>query len=264
MAEPPRESIGEEYILEKIRLGIPLIDQLLPEGVFRRSLMVMAGDSGVGKSFIAGLMAWSFASRGEPVFYIALDDDPLTVASSLQAKGYDVWRLIREKRIVFVDGYGARYGVEPEPFVEESLRDIDPWTILNTVNRLVDSRKLRCRGLLVVDSLNPLLQKYEVSNVFDFVNAIRASTVKKKGVFTVMTIHTASQFYTEVAASLEYMVDVLVWMQHMEAAIEQGYPVKELLVKKARGVAATASWTPYMITNEGLVGVKLKTRRAKS
>ncbi len=253
----------EQPVLERIRLGVPLLDDLLPQGVFRRSLMVMAGDSGVGKSFIAGLIAWSFARRGEPVAYIALDDDPLTVASSLYTKGYNVWELVETGRLILVDGYGARYGVEPEEFVAEAVRELEPSSLLAAINRIVDSRLGRCRGLIVIDSLNPLLQKYEVSIVLDFVNAARASIVKKKGVFTVMTIHTATQFYTEVAASLEYMVDVLVWMQHMEAAIEQGYPVKQLLVKKARGVQAIASWTPYMITGEGLVGVTLKTR-AKS
>ena len=247
-----------EEVFERIKLGIPLLDELLPKGVFRRSLILLAGDSGVGKSFVAGLLAWSFARRGEKVIYVSLDDDPLTIISGLELKGYDAWSLVDSKKILFVDGYGARYGVEPEEFVSEAIRELEPWGLLAALRRLVDQSGLECSGLLVIDSINPLLEKYEASNVFDFVNAVRASIVKKKGVVTVMTLHTATQLYTEIAASLEYVVDVLVWMQHMEAAIEQGYPVKQLLVKKARGVPAIASWTPYMITDEGIVGVKVK------
>jgi len=248
-------------VSERIRLGIPLLDRLLPKGVFRHSFLLLAGDSGVGKSYIAGLIAANFAKRGEKVVYLALDDEPSAIVSGLELRGCNAREYIRRNQMIFIDGYGARYGIESAEFVAESVRELEPWNLLALLRRIVDSQGLRSSGVIIIDSINPLLERYEASNVFDFVNAVRADIVKRKGVFTVTTLHTATQYYAEVAATLEYMVDILIWMQHMETALEQGYPVKQLLVKKAKGVPALAGWTPYMITDEGLVEVKVKVKQ---
>ncbi|MET1101346.1 MAG: RAD55 family ATPase [Pyrodictiaceae archaeon] len=255
---------GAGRVLARVKLGIPILDDLLPEGILRRSMVVIAGDGGVGKSFFVTLIAASFLERGEKVIYVALDDDPITIVSALESSRMNAMELVRGEELILVDGYGPRYGVEPESFVKAALQDIDPDRILSTVSRISDEHGMRCSGLLVLDSLNPLLARYEATRVLDFVNALRAHMAKKRGVLSIATLHTPTQFYSEVAANLEYMVDVFVWMQHYREAVAQGYPVKQLLVKKARGVPVQASWIPYMITKEGVIPIKLRRRAGAS
>jgi KaiC/GvpD/RAD55 family RecA-like ATPase len=94
--------------------------------------------------------------------------------------------------------------------------------------------------------------------VLDLVNSIRAYAAKSRGVLTVVTLHTPTQALTELAASLEHMVDAVIWLRHHAEALEAGMPVKELLVKKAKGAPIAAGWTRFIITDRGLVRVEVK------
>ena len=67
--------MGRQYI----KLGIPLLDELLPKGILRKSLVIIAGEGGAGKSYIVQSIATNFLSNGEKVVYIAMDDDLSTI-----------------------------------------------------------------------------------------------------------------------------------------------------------------------------------------
>ncbi len=241
-----------------VKFDIPILDHVLPKGVLRRSAIVVAGGGGTGKSALVSLIASKFAERGEPVVYVTLDDDPMTVAESFMAKGHEINRLLSEKLLLIVDGYSSRYGIEPDIRVEEELPTLDLTALQTAVRRVVDRYKLRCKGLVVIDSLNALLARFEASMVFDLVNALRASIVKNRGITTIFTIHTPTQVFTEIAASLEYMVDVMIWLRYHAEALEAGLPVRELLVKKAKGVPVVGGWVRYIIGEGGFIEVAVK------
>ncbi len=232
---------------------------MLPRGIPRRSFILLAGGGGTGKSVLTSLIAWHFAREGEPVIYVALDDDPLTVLEGLSVKGYDASDLLERRLLTFIDGYSSRYGIEPGLNVEERLATLDPTAIQLAVRRSIERRGLKCKGLLVIDSLNALLLKFEPTMVMDFVNAVRAYASKLQGVVTVATLHTSTQLYAELASSLEHMVDVVIWLKYHAEALEAGYPVREILVKKAKGAPVTAGWLKFIITDKGVVEVETRT-----
>jgi KaiC/GvpD/RAD55 family RecA-like ATPase len=241
-----------------VRLGVSVLDKVLPRGVPRRSVLLLAGSGGTGKSALTSLISWSFTSRGEKVIYVALDDDPLTVVEGLSFKGLNAHRLVDEEKLLIVDAYSSRYGIEPDIRVEESLTTLDLTVLLTTIRRVVERKGLTCTGLVVLDSLNALLLRFEASMVLDFVNALRASIAKRHGVLTVLTLHTPTQLLMEIASSLEYMVDVVVWLRYHAEALEAGYAVRELLVKKAKGVPVIAGWVKFIITDEGVVEAEVR------
>jgi len=244
----------------RISLGVSLLDKLLPHGLPRRSFVLFAGEGGAGKSLIVQLIASSMLRRGEKVVYVCLDDDPESVVESMESRGIDARSYADEGKLVFVDGYGARYGLESEDYVAEKLSSLDTHAAVATIQRLVDANSLRNSGLVVIDSLNPFLLRYEPTVVYDFVNMLRVSLAKRRSVPTLATLHTPSQLYAEIAAILEHMVDVFAVVRYHSEALEAGVAVREILVKKAKGAPISQGWTSFVITDEGLVEARVRVK----
>ncbi len=243
-----------------ISLGVPLLDKLLPKGIWRNSFVLIAGEGGTGKTYILQQIAASILQRGEPVIYLALDDDPADIIASLELRGIELKRFLEEGRLVFIDGYGGRYGYETEAPVAERLRSLDIHAAVSTITRVLDSNKVSNKGAIILDSLNPFFQWHDTNMVYDFVNMLRILVAKKRNIPVFATLHTPTQLYADIAATMEYMVDVFIVTRYHAAAMEAGYSVKEILVKKARGVPVAYGWVPFMITDKGLEEVRIRVR----
>ena len=131
------------------------------------------------------------------------------------------------------------------------------------MTRLIDNYVEYGEGLLVIDSLNPFFLSLEPTVVYDFyrlVDSIRANISKKRGILTIATIHTAHEAAEQVATMIEHTADVFIITRYHEEAIEAGYAVKQILVKKAKGVPIKYGWINYVITDEGLVQAEVKVK----
>ncbi len=241
-----------------IKLGLPILDKLLPKGILRKSLILLAGDSGTGKSLITQLITISFLERGEPVIYVALDDDPDDIVTSMKSRNPKVEEYVGSNKLILVDAYASRFGLEVSELARERITSLDPHGFASIIQRIADSYGLRDRGIVVVDSLNPFLAKYEPTMVYDLVTMLRISLAKKRGIATLATLHTPTQLYAEIAANMEYMVDVMILLRYHTEALEAGYAVREILVKKAKGVPVTHGWVKFIVSDEGLVEVEVK------
>ncbi len=243
-----------------IKFDIPLLDKLLPKGIWRNSFVLLAGEGGTGKTYILQQVAASLLNRDEPVIYLALDDDPADIIESLEFKGVEARRFINDGKLVFIDGYGGRYGYETEAPIADRLRSLDIHAAISTITRVLDTKGTRGKGAIVLDSLNPFFQWHDANMVYDFVNMLRILIAKKRGMPVFATLHTPTQLYADIAATMEYMVDVFIVTRYHSAAMEAGYSVKEILIKKARGVPVAYGWVPFMITDKGLEEVRIRVR----
>ncbi len=248
---------------EYISLGIRAFDKLLPKGLPRKSLAVLAGEGGTGKSLIVLYSTWSGLQRGDRGAYISLDDDAETIYTAMKSKiGEKVDEYIKSHRLVLVDGYAARYGAALRGSWERMTK-IDPSSLLQGIRSVVERYGLRECGMVVIDSLNPLFLQYEPTVVYDFINAMRATIAKQYNVFVLATLHTPTSLYAEIASMLEYMVDAFIVTRYHPEAFEAGLPVKQIMVKKAKGVPVAYGWLSFMITDEGIVEAKIKYEEQK-
>lgn len=246
-----------------VATGVGLLDKMLPRGIPRRSLVLLVGEGGAGKSLLAQLMLLEWARRGWPTVYVSLDDDAETVYSSLRGRGGPlVEELLAQGRVLLVDGFLPRYGVPVGRW--ERVETLEPGGLLGRLAELAERRGMSGCGLLVLDSLNPLLLRYEPTVVYGFVEGLRARLAKRMGVTTVAVLHTPTQLYADIAATLGHMVDVFIVVRLHGEAVEAGLPVRQLLVKKAKGVPSAPGWVSFIVTDEGLQEVRLRHAPAKS
>jgi KaiC/GvpD/RAD55 family RecA-like ATPase len=251
--------VGEENLCPGCtRLGVLLLDKLLPRGIPRKSFGIIEGEGGAGKSFLVHLIVKYFLENDEEVIYLTLDDDPESLAEALRAHDVDVDNYVKKEKLMIVDGCAARYGVESGKYAYERLTSLEPEKVARTLESIVEDKGIENRGLLVIDSLNPFFIAYEPTMIYDLICRLRSSISKRRKVLTLAILHTTSGVFEEPAQILEFMLDLVVLVGYHVRALEAGAPVRRLLIKKAKGVPVSYGWVSYIITDSGPVEVKVK------
>jgi circadian clock protein KaiC len=81
MAPPPVD------VNRRLSIGIARMDELLGGGLLQRSVTLVSGSAGVGKSTLGVQFVLAGATRDEPGLYIALEEGPAQILSSADALG---------------------------------------------------------------------------------------------------------------------------------------------------------------------------------
>jgi len=246
-------------LVEKIRLGIEPLDFGLPEGIPRSSTVVITGSAGTGKSVFLVHISRNLMERGEKAIYLTLDDSPQAIIELYKSFGWDADGYVSKGLLRIIDGFSfrlKRFRIELKSrgvVREVRLDDLDK--LLYVINDVIDDSGLRNSGILIIDSLNELMFRFELTQVIDFVRSVRAVVSKGKGLIVLITLHTSTESLKELAAHLEYLVDGVIETRIEPELQELGIPVKQLMVKKMRGVPTNPLWIPYVIVNDGIRGV---------
>lgn len=240
---------------EKVKFGLGILDEVLPEGVPRASFIVLAGSGGSGKTLLTLLMAKQFLSRKEPVIYITLDDDPATLVSLLQSLGIDVYSYISERLLVMIDGFSFRIRDRRGKIHVSVVEEVDPMNpeqVLHAVIQLVDKLEIKNKGICVIDSLNEFLTYHTYLKVSEFIKNVRANISKYRGVLTMAILHTSSNKAKNFLASIEHVVDGIVYV---ECELKDNEVVRRITVKRMRGTRYKTGKIEFAVVQDSVVGV---------
>ena len=80
-------------IKEKVKTGIPGLDQMLDGGLLQGRTYVISGTSGSGKTTLAMQFLLEGARNGERVLYMAIDEPPNEVKSNMKSFDWDISRV---------------------------------------------------------------------------------------------------------------------------------------------------------------------------
>ncbi len=243
-----------------VRPSIVPLQVALPWGIPRRSLIVLAGPAGTGKTVLAAHLSKFFMESGEKVIYVTFDDDPKSLVEHFRSFRWDIDTLFGKGLFSIVDGFSFRLGdLSADIGDEYVVRRVTPSDKDGIIYGLYDIAAKRYsmqgEGLIVVDSLNELMFSMDISQVLEFVKTIRAVFAKGLGIMVVTVLHTATELLEELAAHLEYLVDGFIETRLNPTLLEIGIPLKELMVRKMRGTMTNPQWVPYVIVDEGIMGV---------
>jgi len=239
---------------ETVRTGITPIDIGAPEGILRNSFILISGDAGSGKSVVTYYIAKRFIEMREPVIYVALDDDPFAITDSLKLLNIDLSPAAEGGLIRFIDGFSWRLGPmrRIHELVAKEVRTDDPQNIIKALTDLISEMNVSGRGVLIIDSINELTFTLDIRGAVNFVKTVRALTSKARRILAFATLHTTTSDTVELKRSLEYLVDGVIDIGIDPNLQQLGIPVKQLIVKKMKGVPTTPVWIPYVITGDGI------------
>ena len=80
-------------IKEKVKTGVPGLDQMLDGGLLQGRTYVVSGTSGSGKTTLAMQFLLEGARNGERVLYMAIDEPPNEVKSNMKSFDWDISRI---------------------------------------------------------------------------------------------------------------------------------------------------------------------------
>lgn len=126
---------------ERLTSGVPGLDPLLGGGLLQRSLSVVSGSTGVGKTTMGLQFIAAGAAMQEPGIYVSLDDGPEQIARSAEALGLP-WRQACEAGLI-----QSRY-LSPE-----NVRTSQFFSVLGDMIRAQKTRRLVLDGAAYLGKL---------------------------------------------------------------------------------------------------------------
>ncbi len=233
------------------------VDYALPKGFPKRAAVALTGAPGTGKSVIAANIAWNVLRKGGKVTYLNMDDSPDALIELFQNFGWDVDKYVSNGSFKIVDCFSFRLGRLKREFkgVSRTMRLDDLNALLYVLNEEVPPADGNVVSLVVVDSINELMFRFEMIQVLEFIKSLRATVCKGLGATALMILHTSTDVLRELAAHLEYLVDGMIYTRIEPNLMELGIPLKQLLVKKMRGLPTNPLWISYAIVDDGVHAV---------
>ncbi len=198
--------------------GVPGLDALLGGGPLERSVTLVAGSAGIGKSTLALQFIAEGATRGEPGLYLTLEEKPEQILEAAGALGLPLKDAIASGLVEVV--YVAREGLQPSQLL----------------SFLTD--KIRAQGTrrLALDGVNHLGTASIARSVLRRHLFALVSRFKALGVTTVLTLESVSLYSDESITSQRFspLADNLIVLRYLAQPGERKPTVS---VVKTRGSA---------------------------
>jgi KaiC domain protein len=231
-------------VVERIKTGIPGMDNILHGGIPKRNVVLLAGGPGTGKSIFGQQYIWNGLKAGEPAVFVALEEHPVQVRINMTQFGWDVRKYEEEGLFAMVDAFTAGIGeaAKREKYV---VRDPDD------VSLLIDILKQAIKDVgavrVVIDSVSTLyLTKPSLA---------RGTVMQLKRVLS--GLGTTSILVSQVSVTergfggpgVEHAVDGIVRLDLDEI---NGELRRSLIIWKMRGTSHSMRRHPFIITDEGI------------
>jgi len=229
--------------MDRIKTGIPGVDELLGGGFISNSVVIISGSPGIGKSNFAMQFLYNGATVfNEPGVYITVEDVPEKVRDYSLAFNWDLEPLEKENKIAIV-AQPIYSDEKAEKEAEKKRAGKKPETLVETIQRMNAKR-------VVLDSVTlfKYLFKDDMSrrvNILNFVNM-----VKRLGCTTLMVAEQHESTPNIMYADEHFLADgliVLFWLQHKERT------ERCIRVVKIRGSKITSDIRPMEINEKGIV-----------
>ncbi|SFK79750.1 KaiC domain protein, AF_0351 family [Halogranum rubrum] len=225
-----------ESDIERIKIGIDGLDEMILGGVPKRSLLVAIGSAGTGKTTFGLQFLEEALSNDESAVYITLEESQEAILSTAEEKGWPFRQYVDEDRLAVV-------ALDPVEMAN-SLAGIR-----NDLPRLIDEFDA---SRLVLDSVSLLEMMYDSpskrrSEVFDFTRSL-----KDAGVTTMLTSEASEDNpYASRHGIVEYLTDAVFVLKYVRPSDfrETRLAVE---IQKIRDANHSRETKPYEITDEGI------------
>ncbi|MHA1943877.1 MAG: ATPase domain-containing protein [Candidatus Thorarchaeota archaeon] len=149
-----------DHGIERVKTGIPGLDELIEGGFPRGDTILIAGKAGTGKSILATQFIYKGATDyNEPGVFVTLEEPPHLIKRNMIQFGMDLDKLVKEKKISLVDLSPSKE-VTPVTIGEYPSFDLSGLEaiILNHVKKLNAKR-------VVLDTLSILAYKFKSRDI---------------------------------------------------------------------------------------------------
>ena len=224
---------------KRLNTGVPGVDQMIGGGLPEKSVTLISGPPGMGKSNFAMQFIYSGATEfDEPGVYLTVEDTPENVKKYGAAFGWDLEKLERENKVAIVTQtiYG---GLKKDQNASKKPTE--------TLNQAIERIKAK-RIVLDSATLFKYLFPNDVSRRINLLNFI--DQVKNYGCTTLMIAEQHESSMEITYLDEHFLSDGLIllfWSRHRDSH------ERCFRVVKMRGSEIMPDIRPYKITSQGVV-----------
>ncbi len=231
--------------IERVKTGIPGMDEILHGGIPKRNVVLVSGGPGTGKTIFGQQYLWNGLQMGEPGILVALEEHPVQIRLNMQQFGWDVRPYEREGMFAIIDAFTGGIG---EAAKRERYVVRDP----SDVGLLIDVLKEAIRDIgaqrVVIDSVSTLyLTRPSIA---------RSVVMMLKRVLS--GLGTTSLLISQVSVTergfggpgVEHAADGIIRLDLDEI---EGELKRSLIVWKMRGTSHSMRRHPFVITDKGII-----------
>ncbi len=217
---------------DKVKTGIPGLDELIGGGLPKNSVTLLAGTTGTGKTIFSMQFIYEGAHKfGEKGLYISLEEPLENIRENAKVFGWDMEKLEAENKIDLVR-YDPYHVEDFYAILESNIRKI------NAQRVVIDS--ISALGLYVRD---PTELRRVIFNI--------STLLRKLGCTTIITseIHPRQNELSRFGVE-EFIADNVIALYYLKAGSQY---FRTMTVWKMRGTEHSQKLHPYKISSKGAV-----------
>jgi len=231
--------------LERVKTGIPGMDEVLNGGIPKRNVVLLSGGPGTGKSIFGQQFLYSGLLSEEPGVLVVLEEHPVQVRISMSQFGWNVRPYEERGLFAVVDAFTAGIGeaAKRERYV---VRAPDDFTSLIDVLR--DAVKDLKASRVVIDSVTtlyitrPMLARGMVMQLKKVLSGLGCTSI------LVSQVSVTERGFG--GPGVEHAADGIIRLDLDEI---DGTLYRSLIVWKMRGTRHSMKRHPFEITDKGIV-----------
>jgi len=231
--------------LERVKTGIPGMDEVLNGGIPKRNVVLLSGGPGTGKSIFGQQFLYSGLLSEEPGVLVVLEEHPVQVRISMSQFGWNVRPYEERGLFAVVDAFTAGIGeaAKRERYV---VRAPDDFTSLIDVLR--DAVKDLKASRVVIDSVTtlyitrPMLARGMVMQLKKVLSGLGCTSI------LVSQVSVTERGFG--GPGVEHAADGIIRLDLDEIG---GTLYRSLIVWKMRGTRHSMRRHPFEITDKGII-----------
>jgi circadian clock protein KaiC len=198
----------------RLQTGVPGLDPLVGGGVLERSVTLVAGGAGTGKTTLAVQFALAGVAQGHHSLYVSLEEGPAQLAASAKALGLPLERAMKSGKleVVYLTG--------------ELIRPPELFALLTDKVRQQNARRV------IVDAISDLPAGKGMHERLKPLVARLGQQFKRLGATTLLTLEATARTADEAIAGLSPIADNVLVLRYAD---RDGEREPTLTVLKTRG-----------------------------
>ncbi len=235
--------------MELISVGIEGLNKLIGGGIPRRTILLLSGVPGVGKTVFCQQFIYEGLKNGEYGIYLTMDESPEDVKERMKIFGWDVTEYEKKGQLVFIDCYSWRLG---ELSGSKSRFALSSPTDINQLNRIViegqrEVQKFSDKGRVVLDSLSTLVMYAGLEPVFKFTQVFAARAKQQNN--TGLLVLEEGVHDEKLSNALQYTTDGVIEFRMYE---DDSNIKRQLRILRMKFAKHFANWVDFEITDNGI------------
>jgi len=231
--------------LERVKTGIPGMDEILNGGIPKRNVVLLSGGPGTGKTIFGQQFLYHGLTNGQPGVLVALEEHPAQIKLNMGQFGWDVKPYEEEGRFAIVDAFTGGIG---EYAKRERYVVRDPTDVAMLVDVLREAVRDLGAERVVIDSVTSLYLTKPV--------VARSTVMRLKRVLS--GLGCTSILVSQVSVTergfggpgVEHAADGIIRLDQDEF---NGLLYRSPIVWKTRETAHSMRRHPFDITDKGIV-----------